>query len=175
MLTIVFGAGWYVVILWGFDFMSLFSGNSLLDIMSNCCHLEQKMRLFEAFSRVIMQYYTRQLPVSTSILIIKLILLYLWLFYQAYTVYGGQGGGGRGKKLKRKQTETNSKTNRCDLFTKTSLDKQKNCLFLIGCWLYAIGQYRTWKQPNPHAGFTFECIINLVFNKNNTSCWCIFI
>ena len=50
--------------------MALFNtGNSLLDIMSNCCHSKKKMRLFEAFSSVIMLYYTRQLPVSMSILI----------------------------------------------------------------------------------------------------------
>ena len=35
--------------------MALFnSGNSLLDIMSNCRHSKKKMRLFEAFSGVIM-------------------------------------------------------------------------------------------------------------------------
>lgn len=139
MLTIVFGAGWYVVILWGFDFMSLFSGNSLLDIMSNCCHLEQKMRLFEAFSRVIMQYYTRQLPVSTSILIIKLILLYLWLFYQAYTVYGGRGGGEEERNWK--ETKPKQTPRRTDvIYSRKHLSISKKIAF--SNWLLAL-RYRS--------------------------------
>ena len=171
MLTIVFGTGWYVVILWGFDFMALFSGNSLLDIMSNCCHSEQKVRLLEAFSRVIMLYYTCELPVSTSILIKVNFTVPLIILPSIHCLRGKKR-----KKIEKKPNRNKLQDEQMWLFTKTSLDKQKNCRFLIGCWLYAIGQYRTWNsQPNPHAGFTFECIINLVFNKNNTSCWCIFI
>ena len=171
MLTIVFGTGWYMVILWSFDFMALFSGNSLLDIMSNCCHLEQKMRLLEAFSRVIMLYYTRQLLVSTSILFKVNFTVPLIILPSIHCLRDEKR-----KKIEKKPNRNKLQDEQMWLFTKTSLDKQKDGLFLIGCWLYAIGQYRTWNsQPNPHDGFTFECIINLVFNKNNTSCWCIFI